>query len=83
MRAWRCQTMLRLWVLTISHWHLTLTLHSPLSTVQQNTGLAGELLVESLLKKVNGEPVESMLLPAKLIVRGSCGAKASKTSGKV
>jgi DNA-binding LacI/PurR family transcriptional regulator len=56
--------------------------HPPLSTVQQNTGLAGELLVESLLKKVNGEPVESMLLPAKLIVRGSCGAKASKTSRK-
>lgn len=52
--------------------------HPPLSTVQQNTGLAGELLVESLLKKVNGEPVESMLLPAKLIVRGSCGAKAGK-----
>jgi DNA-binding LacI/PurR family transcriptional regulator len=40
--------------------------------------LAGELLVESLLKKVNGEPVESMLLPAKLIVRGSCGAKPAK-----
>jgi DNA-binding LacI/PurR family transcriptional regulator len=52
--------------------------HPPLSTVQQNTALAGELLVESLLKKVKGEPVESLLLPAKLIVRGSCGAQKVK-----
>lgn len=47
--------------------------HPPLTTVQQDTGLAGELLVETLLKLVNGEPAESMLLPAKLIVRGSSG----------
>ena len=53
--------------------------HPPLSTVQQNTTLAGELLVESLLKKVKGEPVESMLLPAKLVIRGSCGASRVKT----
>ncbi|MES2672796.1 MAG: LacI family DNA-binding transcriptional regulator [Pseudomonadota bacterium] len=45
--------------------------HPPLTTVQQNTLLAGELLVETLLKLVNGEQAESMLLPAKLIVRGS------------
>jgi DNA-binding LacI/PurR family transcriptional regulator len=49
--------------------------HPPLTTVQQNTQLAGELLVENLLKLVNGEAVSSMLLPAQLIVRGSCGAK--------
>ena len=48
--------------------------HPPLSTVQQNTRLAGELLVETLLKLVDGEPAQSMLLPAQLIVRGSCGA---------
>ena len=54
--------------------------HPPLSTVQQNTALAGELLVESLLKKVKGEPVESMLLPAKLIIRGSCGARLAKAN---
>jgi DNA-binding LacI/PurR family transcriptional regulator len=52
--------------------------HPPLSTVQQDTLLAGELLVENLLKLVSGEKPESMLLPAKLIVRGSCGAKNSK-----
>jgi DNA-binding LacI/PurR family transcriptional regulator len=49
--------------------------HPPLTTVQQNTQLAGELLVENLLKLVNGETVNSMLLPAQLVVRGSCGAK--------
>lgn len=46
-----------------------------LSTVQQDTLLAGELLVENLLKLVAGEKPETMLLPAKLIVRGSCGTK--------
>jgi len=49
--------------------------HPPLTTVQQNTRLAGELLVENLLKLVDGESVTSMLLSAELIVRGSCGAK--------
>jgi DNA-binding LacI/PurR family transcriptional regulator len=49
--------------------------HPPLTTVQQDTLLAGELLVESLLKQVAGEQVVSQLLPAKLIVRGSCGNK--------
>ncbi len=52
--------------------------HPPLTTVQQDTRLAGELLVETLLKLVNGEPAESMLLPAKLIVRGSCGENLLK-----
>jgi len=52
--------------------------HPPLSTVQQDTLLAGELLVENLLKLVAGEKPESMLLPAKLIVRGSCGAHPVK-----
>lgn len=49
--------------------------HPPLTTVQQDTRLAGQLLVDHLLKMVDGEAVKSMLLPAKLIVRGSCGAK--------
>jgi len=52
--------------------------YPPLSTVQQDTLLAGELLVENLLLLVEGERPESMLLPAKLIVRGSCGAKPVK-----
>ena len=46
----------------------------PLTTVQQDTMLAGKLLVENLLKLINGEDVESILMPAQLIVRDSCGA---------
>ncbi len=46
----------------------------PLTTVQQNTKQAGELLVECLLRQIQGEPVDSVLLPAKVMVRRSCGA---------
>lgn len=46
----------------------------PLTTVVQNTKLAGELLVEHLLKQIRGEPVESTMLPAELVIRRSCGA---------
>jgi len=49
--------------------------HPPLTTVQQNTGLAGRLLVDNLLKQIEGETLESFLLPTDLIVRGSCGAQ--------
>jgi DNA-binding LacI/PurR family transcriptional regulator len=49
--------------------------HPPLSTVRQDTNKAGELLVESLLDLISGEEVEPQLLPAELIVRGTCGAK--------
>ncbi|MGD8175108.1 LacI family DNA-binding transcriptional regulator [Marinimicrobium sp. ARAG 43.8] len=48
--------------------------HPPLTTVQQNTRLAGELLVDNLLKMLDGEQPESFLLPTDLIVRGSCGS---------
>lgn len=51
--------------------------HPPLTTVQQSTRVAGELLVENLLKLVEGEKCNSFLLPAELIVRGSCGGSAS------
>ncbi|MCK5424066.1 MAG: LacI family DNA-binding transcriptional regulator [Emcibacter sp.] len=47
----------------------------PLTTVQQDTMLAGKLLVENLLKLIRGEDMDSILMPAKLIVRDSCGAK--------
>lgn len=49
--------------------------HPPLSTVQQNTRLAGELLVDNLLRMVEGEKIESFLIPATLVIRGSCGAR--------
>ncbi len=46
----------------------------PLTTVQQDTKLAGELLVDNILKLIRGEDVSSILMPAKLIIRDSCGA---------
>jgi DNA-binding LacI/PurR family transcriptional regulator len=42
-----------------------------LSTVFQDTKLAGELLVETLMKRVRDEPAESITLPATLVVRRS------------
>ncbi|UTF59219.1 LacI family DNA-binding transcriptional regulator [Gilvimarinus sp. DA14] len=50
--------------------------YPPLSTVQQNTKLAGELLVDNLLRLMQSEPVESFLIPAQLVIRGSCGGKS-------
>jgi DNA-binding LacI/PurR family transcriptional regulator len=46
-----------------------------LTTVSQDTWLAGEKLVEVLMRLVQGEPAESFVLPTRLIVRRSCGAK--------
>jgi Transcriptional regulators len=43
----------------------------PLSTVQQDTKLAGEVLVESLIRLVQREPVESRRLPVRLVLRES------------
>ncbi|WMN59786.1 LacI family DNA-binding transcriptional regulator [Pseudoalteromonas xiamenensis] len=42
-----------------------------LTTVQQNTTLAGQMIVANLLNLIRGEAVESTLLPPKLIVRSS------------
>ncbi|MDF2180380.1 LacI family DNA-binding transcriptional regulator [Aliiglaciecola sp. CAU 1673] len=50
--------------------------HPPLTTVQQNTKLAGELLVDSLIRMIKGEQIQPQLLPAQLIVRRSCGGEA-------
>ncbi|MBX2858202.1 MAG: LacI family DNA-binding transcriptional regulator [Cellvibrionaceae bacterium] len=49
--------------------------YPPLSTVRQNTGKAGELLVDYLLTLIDGGQVESFLMPAELTIRGSCGSK--------
>jgi DNA-binding LacI/PurR family transcriptional regulator len=46
-----------------------------LTTVQQNTNLAGELLVDTLLKAINNEKVEDYLMPADIIIRQSCGSE--------
>lgn len=48
--------------------------HPPLTTIQQDYKQAGEVLVDSLLKQIRNEAVSTAALPAKLIVRQSCGA---------
>lgn len=45
-----------------------------LTTVAQNTGLAGQLLVNSLLKLINGEEVAPQLMAVDVIVRKSCSS---------
>ncbi|QSX28525.1 LacI family DNA-binding transcriptional regulator [Shewanella cyperi] len=49
----------------------------PLTTVKQNTQLAGEILVESLLRLILGKEVSTQLIPTSLVVRRSCGAGAA------
>jgi DNA-binding LacI/PurR family transcriptional regulator len=48
----------------------------PLTTIAQDTKLAGEVLVETLLRRVRNEPAEAKLLPTRLVVRQSCGSAA-------
>ncbi|MEO0972275.1 MAG: substrate-binding domain-containing protein [Pseudomonadota bacterium] len=48
-----------------------------LTTVRQDTALAGKLLVDKLIKIIEGEHVESAKIPLQLVVRESCGAKAA------
>jgi DNA-binding LacI/PurR family transcriptional regulator len=48
----------------------------PLTTVLQNTKLAGDVLVQRLLAQIHGEPAESAMLSADLVIRRSCGARA-------
>lgn len=43
----------------------------PLSTVQQDTKLAGTLLVDSLIALIDGRPAESRSIPVRLAIRGS------------
>jgi len=43
----------------------------PLTTIEQNTTIAGQMLVENLLKLIRGEEVQSTLLPPILIPRKS------------
>ncbi len=46
-------------------------INPPLTTIEQNTTIAGQMLVENLLKLIRGEQVQSTLLPPRLIARGS------------
>lgn len=44
-----------------------------LTTVQQNTKLAGEILVACLIDLINGKAVTPLLMPVDLVIRQSCG----------
>jgi DNA-binding LacI/PurR family transcriptional regulator len=43
----------------------------PLTTVMQDTRRAGELLVETLLRQITGDPVTNSVIPTRLVVRKS------------
>ncbi|MBU6296848.1 MAG: LacI family DNA-binding transcriptional regulator [Alphaproteobacteria bacterium] len=49
-----------------------------LTTVMQDTRLAGETLVDTLIKLMRDESADDTLLPTRLIVRESCGARPAK-----
>ncbi len=46
----------------------------PLTTVRQDIREAAEGLVQGIVGLIQGKPVESTLMPPKLVVRASCGA---------
>ncbi|MCK8044318.1 LacI family transcriptional regulator [Shewanella sp. 1CM18E] len=46
----------------------------PLTTVRQNTKLAGEVLVDSLIRRIQGLPHEAESIATQLMIRHSCGA---------
>jgi DNA-binding LacI/PurR family transcriptional regulator len=51
-------------------------LYSPaLTTVRQNLARASDILVRTLLELIAGRPAQSVVLPAELVVRASCGAR--------
>ncbi len=45
----------------------------PLTTVKQDTQLAGELLVSTLLESINGKETSTTLISPELVIRKSCG----------
>ena len=45
----------------------------PLTTIQQETNKAGELLVNNLLQLINNQPITVNQIEPKLIIRQSCG----------
>lgn len=47
----------------------------PLTTINQNIAQGGEMMVDMLLRKIDGKPVKSAYTPTKLVVRQSCGVK--------
>ena len=53
-------------------------LDPPLTTVHQDTRLAGQQLVDKLIQIVNGERIESALIAPSLKIRASCGAALAR-----
>jgi DNA-binding LacI/PurR family transcriptional regulator len=47
----------------------------PLTTVAQDTKRAGEVLVESVIAQIRGEPARSVMLPTTLVIRRSSGVE--------
>ena len=45
-----------------------------LTTINQNIAQGGQIMVDLLLKKINGEKAVSQFTATELVVRGSCGA---------
>jgi DNA-binding LacI/PurR family transcriptional regulator len=45
-----------------------------LTTVQQDTRLAGQVLVDTLIASIRGEEVQARTIPTRLAIRSSCGA---------
>ena len=54
--------------------------HPPLTTVQQDTRRAAQMLVENLMRRLAGEPVESELIMPQLVVRASRSASPAAAS---
>lgn len=53
----------------------------PLTTINQNISQGGDMMVEMLLRKIDGKQVESAYTPTTLIVRQSCGGALSDMEG--
>lgn len=52
------------------------TYFSPsLTTIQQDTRIAAQILTDNLLRMISGEEYSSELVPISLVVRGSCGGR--------
>ncbi len=54
-----------------------------LTTVAQDTKRAGELLVQTLIHLIDGQPAECVTLPPRLVVRGSSGLPPDATTPRI
>jgi LacI family transcriptional regulator len=52
----------------------------PVTAIAQPTGALGRAAVRALVDRIEGRPGESVTLPARLVVRRSCGEPAPSPS---